>query len=100
MNGPESDAIVVGGGLVGAAIAWGLAGLGERVRLLDEGDDALRAARGNFGLVWVQGKGAGLPRYGSWMQRSRREWPRFAAEIRDASGIDVALTQRGGVHLC
>ena len=26
--------------------------------LLDEGDIAYRAARGNFGLVWVQGKGA------------------------------------------
>ena len=99
-SGMHFDVAIIGGGLVGSAIAFGLRRLGERLAVLDEGDDAYRAARGNFGLVWVQGKGAGLPRYGSWMQRSRREWPRFAAEIRDASGIDVALTQRGGVHLC
>ena len=36
------------------------------VRLLDEGDDAFRAARGNFGLVWVQGKGLGNPAYARW----------------------------------
>ena len=97
MNGPESDAIVVGGGLVGAAIAWGLAGLGERVRLLDEGDDALRAARGNFGLVWVQGKGATCPPYARWTMRSAAAWPALATELADATGIDVELRQPGGL---
>ena len=37
--------------------------LGARLALLDEGDVAHRAARGNFGLIWVQGKGLGMPRY-------------------------------------
>src|SRR6186997_372382 len=59
----EFDIAIVGGGLVGAAIAWGAAS-GRRVALLDEGDIALRAARGNFALVWVQGKGLGMPQYG------------------------------------
>jgi len=45
------DVVVIGGGLVGAAIAHGLAGRVERLALLDEGDVALRASRGNFGLV-------------------------------------------------
>ena len=53
------DLIVIGGGLVGGAIAWGAARQGASVALLDEGDIALRAARGNFGLVWVQSKGLG-----------------------------------------
>ncbi|MBK7791769.1 MAG: FAD-binding oxidoreductase [Betaproteobacteria bacterium] len=99
-GGTQFDVAVIGGGLVGGAIAFGLRALGPRLLLLDEGDQAFRAARGNFGLVWVQGKGAGLPRYGAWTQRSRREWPRFAAEVFDASGLDVALSQRGGIHLC
>ena len=68
--------------------------------MLDEGDVAYRAARGNFGLIWVQGKGLGLPPYGAWTQRSAREWPRFAALLRDETGIDVALRQQGGVHVC
>lgn len=57
------DLIVIGGGLVGGAIAWGAASRGASVVVLDEGDVAYRAARGNFGLVWVQSKGAGMPPY-------------------------------------
>ena len=49
--------------------------------VLDEGDVAYRAARGNFGLIWVQGKGLGLPGYAAWTQRSAREWPRLAADL-------------------
>jgi glycine/D-amino acid oxidase-like deaminating enzyme len=45
------DAIVIGGGLVGSAIAYGLARSGQKAALLDEGDVAFRASRGNFGLV-------------------------------------------------
>ena len=96
----EIDTAVVGGGLVGAAIAYGLRTLGDALVVLDEGDRAQRAARGNFGLIWVQGKGLGLPSYGAWTQRSAREWPRLAADLRAETGIDVALRQAGGVHLC
>jgi hydrogen cyanide synthase HcnC len=64
-----SDVAVIGGGLVGSAVAWGLARAGASVTLLDEGDDALRASRGNFGLVWVQGKGDGMPEYADWTRR-------------------------------
>ncbi len=100
MSAPAYDVAVVGGGLVGAAIAFGLRGLGRRLALLDEGDVAHRAARGNFGLVWVQGKGLGLPPYAAWTQRSAREWPRLAALLREETGIDVALRQPGGLHVC
>ena len=97
---PAFDVAIVGGGLVGAAIAFGLRERGGRVAILDEGDRAHRASRGNFGLVWVQGKGAGLPAYGSWTQLSARLWPKLAADLAQATGIDVALAQPGGVHLC
>ena len=42
------DAIVVGGGLVGSAIAYGLQRQGLSTIILDEGDIAYRAARGDF----------------------------------------------------
>ena len=45
------DSIVIGGGLVGSSVAYGLARRGLKVALLDEGDVAFRASRGNFGLV-------------------------------------------------
>ena len=34
----EYDVAVVGGGLLGSAIAWGLGRLGKKVAVLDEGD--------------------------------------------------------------
>ncbi|MGD2173190.1 MAG: nopaline dehydrogenase, partial [Gammaproteobacteria bacterium] len=54
----DYDSLVIGGGLVGAALAAGIAGSGRRVAVFDGGDRDFRASRGNFGLVWVQGKGA------------------------------------------
>src|SRR6266705_5384568 len=75
------DAIVIGGGLVGSAIAYGLARAGLKAALLDEGDVAYRASRGNFGLVWVQSKGDGAPHYQRWTRCSADQWPALAAEL-------------------
>ena len=93
------DVVVIGGGLVGAAIAHGLAGRVERLALLDEGDVALRASRGNFGLVWVQSKGLGNPAYGAWTLASARAWPGLARDLQEATGIDVRLEQPGGLSV-
>ena len=43
--GAEPDFAVVGGGLVGAAVAYGLARGGARVAVLDEGDIAHRLGK-------------------------------------------------------
>lgn len=94
------DTIVIGGGVVGLSIAYGLAREGERVRVLDEGDDAFRAARGNFGLVWVQGKGAGMLAYAKWSMAAARAWPDMAQELIGLTGIGLQLSQPGGLHLC
>ncbi len=101
MSDPAAfEVAVIGGGLVGAAVAFGLRSLGAKLVVLDEGDVAHRAARANFGLIWVQGKGAGLPHYSAWTQASAGEWPKLANELLRETGIDVALAQPGGVHVC
>ena len=94
------DLIVIGGGLVGGAIAWGAQAKGASVVLLDEGDIAYRAARGNFGLVWVQSKGAGMPPYAQWTRRSAALWPDLADGLLAATGIDTSLRQPGGLAFC
>jgi hydrogen cyanide synthase HcnC len=91
-----TDLIVIGGGLVGGALAWGAKALGAEVVLLDEGDIAFRAARGNFGLVWVQSKGAGMPPYAHWTRLSASLWPGLAERL----GTDTALRQPGGFAFC
>jgi glycine/D-amino acid oxidase-like deaminating enzyme len=85
---------------VGGAIAWGAAAKGASVALLDQGDIAYRAARGNFGLVWVQSKGAGMPAYAHWTRTSAELWPELSGALAGATGVDVALRQPGGLAFC
>ncbi len=95
-----ADVLVLGGGLVGAAVAYGLAREGARVAVLDQGDGGFRASRGNFGLVWVQGKGYGLTPYARWTRSSADRWPGLSADLLAETGIDVSLKQPGGFHMC
>jgi len=96
----DFDAIVVGGGLVGTAVAYGLARRGRKAVVLDEGDIAHRASRGNFGLVWVQSKGFGVPEYRNWTRRSSEDWGAFSAQLQKETGIASGHERPGGVTLC
>lgn len=95
-----AEFIVVGAGMVGSAIAYGLARRGRSVVAFDGGDGDLRAARANFGLVWVQGKGAGMPAYQRLTRASSDLWPGFVEELRAGSGKPVDYERNGGLHFC
>ncbi len=95
----DYDVAVVGGGLLGSAIAWGLARIGQRIAVLDEGDRATRASRGNFALVWVQSKGLGMPEYAGWTIRSSNAYSAFADELARETGIGISFERPGGFHL-
>lgn len=95
----EYDYAIIGGGVVGLSVAWGLLGRGRTVAVLDGDDGSFRASRGNFGLVWVQSKGMQQPRYAQWSQQSAAAWRGFADELANATGHDPALEQNGGYDL-
>ncbi len=94
------DLAIIGGGMVGTAIGFGCAERGARVVVLDEGDVALRAARGNFGLVWGQSKGDGVPAYAAWTRGSIALWPALAARASSLAGRDVQYRASGGLNFC
>lgn len=97
----DTDTIIIGAGTVGAAIGYGLALLGRRVLVLDGADTDFRAARANFGLVWVQGKGKGAPAYQRLTRQSSDLWPGFLEELRHhAGGMRVDFERRGGLAFC
>ncbi len=96
----DTDIAIVGGGLLGSAFAWGLVMKGRRVVVFDEGDNAIRTARGNFGLVWVQGKGKGMPEYARWSLGSSRVWSEFAKQLQGDTGVDVHYERPGGYIIC
>lgn len=95
----ESDYAIIGGGVVGLSVAWGLLRRGLTVTVIDGDDTGLRASRGNFGLVWVQSKGMKQPRYAQWSQTSAALWRGFADELSDLTGTDLGLRQDGGYDL-
>ena len=96
----ETEVAVIGGGIVGVSIGYGLALQNVDSMVLDEGDGAIRASRGNFGLVWVQGKGLALPAYTGWALRAVEQWPELSRQLQSSTGIDVALTRSGGLYFC
>jgi len=95
----DADYAIIGGGVVGLSLAWGLLKRGHTVVVLDGDDGSFRASRGNFGLVWVQSKGISQPRYAEWSQTSAAAWAEFAAELGENTGCDLALQQQGGLDL-
>lgn len=95
----QSEYAIIGGGVVGLSVAWGLLKRGRSVTVFDGDDGSFRASRGNFGLIWVQSKGLKEPRYARWSQRSATAWADFAAELSDGTGHDLGLEQKGGYDL-
>lgn len=91
-----SEITIIGGGVVGLSIALGLLQAGRRVTVLDGSDGDFRASQGNFGLVWLQGKGANFAPYAEWSHDAVAAWPGFATMLEDLSGLDLALDQSGG----
>lgn len=91
------DVIIVGAGIVGSAIAYGLLKSGAKVLVLDGDDRDFRAARANFGLVWVQGKGHNFPAYSRLTRQSADLWPGFLNELVSTSGIKVDYSKPGGL---
>ncbi|TBX27828.1 NAD(P)/FAD-dependent oxidoreductase [Nioella sediminis] len=95
----QADYAIIGGGVVGLSVAWGLQRRGLRVVVLDGSDGDFRASRGNFGLIWVQGKGMHAPRYAEWTRSSAALWAAFAAELGEGTGRDLWLRQDGGYEV-
>jgi glycine/D-amino acid oxidase-like deaminating enzyme len=96
----NADVVVIGGGTVGAAIAYGLADRNVRVLVLDGDDRDFRAASANFGLVWAHGKGMGMVAYQQLTRTSVEMWPEFCAQLKDTTDIDIQYERNGGLCLC
>lgn len=94
-----ADTIIVGGGLVGLCIAFGLVRRGADVLVLDAGESAFRASRANFGLIWTQTKGLHVRAYAGLSRLAAALWPGFSVDLEARTGIELGLEQTGGVKL-
>lgn len=82
--------IVIGAGIIGAAIAWQLARAGALVTVIDEGEAGGVATRNSW--AWINASWGNPEPYFRLRLRSMAEWRRLAAEVEG-----LGLTWCGGL---
>ena len=92
--------LIIGGGVTGAAIGYGLAKKGQSVGVMDAQPKKDRASRSNMGLIWCQSKALGNPAYVRWGFLSSKLFPQLTEDIQAASGIDISYAPVGGIIPC
>jgi glycine oxidase len=89
------DVTVIGAGPIGLAIAWRCAALGLRVTVHDPAPGSGAAAVAAGMLSPVAEAYFGEPELTALFAASAARWPRFAAELVDASGTDIGYATEG-----
>ncbi len=95
------DVIVIGGGIIGCAIAYALAKAGVRVRLLERGEPGREASQAAAGMLAPQSEVMHAPQgpFFELCRASLRLYPDFVAEIEDATGLAIEYHREGTLFL-
>lgn len=97
------DILVIGGGVTGAAIAYGLRRRGRDVTMLDAVPGAWgvdKASRANMGLIWCQSKFLHMPDYARWAFTASEQYAGLVDNVEEDSGINVRYRPCGGIIAC
>ena len=98
--GSRPRVAIIGGGAMGLGIGWRLAAAGCAVDLFERdtaGHGASWAAAGML-AAGIEAEPGEIPLL-ALNRESQRRWPGFAAELLEASGIDVELRTEGTLEL-
>ncbi|MCI0660330.1 MAG: glycine oxidase ThiO [Acidobacteria bacterium] len=98
-SGEQFDAAIIGGGVIGCSIAWRLAQSGLRVALVERGDPGCESSRAAGGMLAPLVEADRMDDFYQLAVASRASYPHFAAELREASGIDVEYRAEGTLYL-
>jgi glycine oxidase len=94
-----SDVVVVGAGVIGASIAWRLAQAGASVVVVDRGSPGGEASGAAAGILASQLEAAEGGAFFQLLAASERLYPAFAAEVSEASGLDVGYRVCGAMQV-
>ena len=89
------DGVVIGGGVMGSAIALRLAQAGQRVLVLEKAIPGAEASSAAGGILGPQMEGEHDDPLFRLALASRDAYPDFAAELRELSGVDVGWRRSG-----
>ncbi len=105
MTNSSGDIVIVGGGVIGLAIAYALAREGLRPTLLDRREPGREASWAGAGLIppvadpGPAGAGASLGPSAALRAWSARLYPDWSAALHDETGIDPGYRRTGGVDV-
>ncbi len=98
--GETADALVVGGGVIGLAIARALRLRGlQRVTLLERARPGLEASHAAAGMLAPQVEADRVDDFLALACKSRDLYPAFASELHEETGIDIELDETGTLLL-
>lgn len=89
-----AEVVIIGGGIIGCAIAYELAKAGERVTLLERNALAQEASWASAGIISSPSPGTG-----EFGLRSFRRYPALIAEVEESAGMRVGWNQTGETAL-
>jgi glycine oxidase len=99
MLSSSPDTIVIGGGIIGASIAWKLALAGLRVTLVDAGSVGSEASWAGAGMLAPGGEIVSREPWLDLALESMRLYPGFVAELQAASGVAIDYRVCGGIDV-
>lgn len=97
MNQPSADVTIIGGGIIGTALAWELTARNITVALYDRREIGREATWASAGIISPPGE-----RHGSRSQLALdafRRYPALIAEAQELSGIAVGYNPTGQLNL-
>jgi glycine oxidase len=95
-----ADAVVVGGGVIGLAVARSLCLRGvKRVALVERGRLGAEASHAAAGMLAPQAEADDADEFFELAVASRDLYPAFAAELREETGTDIELERTGTLYL-
>jgi glycine oxidase len=90
---------IAGGGIIGLATAWRLAQRGWRVSVFDQGMMGGEASWAGAGMLAPGGEIDEPSELAQLAIESRRIYPAFIRELREASGLAIDFQERGALDL-
>lgn len=93
-----ADVLVVGGGVVGCAVAWELAKAGLGVTVVERGTPGCEASGAGAGMLAPQAESSAPSPSLRLGLASKALYAELAAELRERTGVDVEYETRGNLH--
>jgi glycine oxidase len=95
-NVSKPNVAIIGAGVIGLGIAWRLAMRGVPVAVFDKGACGAGASHAAAGMLAACAEAEpGEEALVTLGRASQARWPAFAAELKEASGVDVGLRPEG-----